>query len=123
MNFIHKLFVKKESSPQIKESSKGPNPAQAQPMGPEELEKLVDELLMIDRTYGLMQVEGGSSSNQLTHRSERGREIGEILCNSGGNGLMVRAAKIFVSKGGDEWNLSHCWHGIKDSAGSIRWLA
>ena len=102
---------------------KAPEPTPAHSIGQEELDSLVHELLMIDLTEGLMQVESGSSSNQLTQRHKRGREIGEILCNSGGNKLMVRAAKDFVSKGGGEWNLSHCWHNIKDRAGNICWMA
>lgn len=123
MNFIRNFFGRKESTPKTKESPKAPDLYPVNSIGPEELSSLVHELLMIDFTEGLMQVESGSSSNQLTQRHKRGREIGEILCNSGGNELMVRAAKDFVSKGGDEWNLSHCWHMVKDKAGNICWMS
>jgi hypothetical protein len=60
------------------EKQQGTDLAQAYSLGPE-LDPFVDELLMIDRTDGLMEVESGSSDSQLTHRHKRGREIGEIL--------------------------------------------
>jgi hypothetical protein len=123
MNFLRNLLGRKESNQDDKGASKAPDPTPVHSITPEELTSFVQELLTIDLTEGLMQVESGSSSNQLTQRHKRGREIGQILCNSGGNASMVGVAKEFVSKGGNEWNLSHCWDEIKDSNGNICWYA
>jgi hypothetical protein len=110
MNFLHNLLGKKESKPKPKVLSK------------EELASLIHELLTIDLTEGLMQVESGSSSNQLTERHKRGREIGQILCDTGGTRLMEQAGMEFVKLGGDEWNLVHCWHFIEDKDGITCWF-
>jgi hypothetical protein len=123
MSFLQNLFGKKQPTPKPIESPKAPPPAPLPTMEPEELASFVQELLKIDRSVGLMQVEPGSTDNQLMHRDERGREIGQILCDLGGNALMVRAGKAFVSQGGDEWNLSHCWHMLKDKRGNVVWYS
>ena len=111
------------------DQEQGTDLAQAYSIGPE-LDPFVDELLMIDKTDGLMDErgimdkrEGCSSAYDSDHRHKRGREIGEILCNRGGNKLMVRVGGAFVDRGGTEWRLSHCWNKIKDDAGHIAWFA
>jgi hypothetical protein len=121
MSFLRKLFGAKETPPKTKVSPKPPAPVQS--MAPEELASFVQELLKIDLSVGLMQVEPGSTDNQLMHRDERGREIGQILYDRGGNALMVLAAKDFVMQGGDEWNISHCWHMLKNKSGSVVWYS
>lgn len=122
MNFLRDLFGKKESTTKIKKPAKAAKLPKPRPMGPEELETFVVELLEIDRTDGLMQATS-DSNGQLVHRHDRGREIGQILCYRGSNDLMLRAAKMYVGRGGDEWNLSHCWHEVEDQEGVVCWWA
>ena len=121
MSFLRNLFGAKQLAPKPKEPPKAPPPAPVQRMAPEELASFVQELLQIDLSVGLMQVEPGSTDNRLMHRDERSREMGQILCNRGGNALMMHAGKDFVGQGGDEWNLSHCWYLLKDKTGSVVW--
>ena len=123
MSFLRNLFGAKQLAPKPKEPPKAPAPAPLQTMLPEELASFVQELLQIDLSVGLMQVEPGSTDNQLMHRDERSREMGQILCDRGSNALMVRAGKAFVSQAGDEWNLSHCWYLLKDKSGSVVWYS
>ena len=123
MSFLRNLFSSKQTPPKPVEPPKAPPPAPFRTMPPEELASFVQELLKINSSVGLMQVEPGSTDNQLMHRDERGREIGQILCDRGGNALMVLAAKEYVRQGGDEWNLSHCWHKLQDKSGSVVWYS
>jgi hypothetical protein len=123
MSFLRDLFGKKQTLPKPTVSPKAPPPAPLRTMPPEELASYVQELLKINRSVGLMQVEPGSTDNQLMHRDERGREIGQILCDRGGNALMVLVAKEYVRQGGDEWNISHCWHMLKNKSGSVVWYS
>jgi hypothetical protein len=123
MSFLQNLFGKKQTPPKTTLSPKAPPPAPLPTMPPEELASFVQELLKINASVGLMQVEPGSTDNQLMHRDERGREIGQILCDRGGNALMVLAAKEYVRQGGDEWNISHCWLLLKNKSGSVVWYS
>ena len=105
------------------DKEQGTDLARAYSLGPE-LDPYVAELLEIDQAEGLMnEGHGPPSAYDSEHRHKRGREIGEILCKSGGTDLMLRVGEAFVGRGGTEWRLSHCWHEIRDTAGEIRWLA
>ena len=86
-----------------------------------ELNKLVDELLLIDKQEGV--IGGASSSFDGNQRHKRAREIGEFLCRSGGSALMQQVATAFDLRGGRQPNLSFCWHEIRDKNGAVVWLA
>jgi hypothetical protein len=71
------------------------------------IENLIRELIRIPRYLG---TPGGIYDDNGQHK--RAREIGEILFNEGGHGLMVRAAKRVINSGSREGEISSCWHGI-----------
>jgi hypothetical protein len=131
MKILRNIHRKKEAVSKINKPSQLSDSTPAKKITPEELNSLIQELLIIDMTEGLMQ----SVTRELANRTEtenqphkRGSEIGQILavsvCDSGGNitgDLMILAKNVFIGKGGIEWRLDHCWHGIKDSNGIPCW--